>query len=186
VPQEERRIDDSLYFRSAFDLYFKKIYLYLLRYCKDGPTAENIAQDTFVSFWENIDSVRRDVTPLPYLYATAKNKAINELKREILKTRHQDYVRQKELQISFRALESSVISDSQIKEINRIVTESLGEMTPKVAEAFRMSRFEGLKNEEIADRLGISVKSVEYRIMSALRVLKKNLKDYLPVLWFLF
>ena len=54
-------------------------------------------------------------------------------------------------------------------------------MKEPVRSAFHLSRFCNMTNEEVAKELGISVKTVEYRISSALRILKKNLRDFIPV-----
>lgn len=56
----------------------------------------------------------------------------------------------------------------------------MSEMAPKTKEFFQLSRYRCKKNDEIAGIMGVSVKTVEYRIMSALRILRKNLKDYFP------
>ncbi|MFA5849241.1 MAG: sigma-70 family RNA polymerase sigma factor [Bacteroidales bacterium] len=166
------------FFDSAFNLYYERVVLYIYRYCKDWSVAENIAQDTYITFWENLSKVDECRIPLPYLLFVAKNKTINYLNREIVKTKHSTHLQKEEMLTASRALECSTMSTVHYREIEFLVRKSLTEMTPKTKEFFQMSRYGCKKNEEIAQIMGVSVKTVEYRIMSALRVLRKNLKDY--------
>lgn len=168
------------FFDTAFNLYYERVVLYIYHYCKDRPVAENIAQDTYISFWENISKVDTGRIPLPYLLFIAKNKTLNYLTREIVKTKHRTHLQIQEMSTASKALECSTMSDMHFIEIESLVRKSLSEMTPKTKEVFQMSRYGCKKNEEIAQIMGVSVKTIEYRIMSALRILRKYLKDYFP------
>jgi RNA polymerase sigma-70 factor (ECF subfamily) len=69
-----------------------------------------------------------------------------------------------------------------LTELERILDAGLERLPEKCREIFELSRFEGLKNREIAEKLNISVKTVENQMTKALRILKDELKDYLPFL----
>ncbi len=168
------------FFESAFNTYYERVVVYVYRYCRDWHAAENLVQDTFIAFWENLPKVDKDRTPLPYLLFVAKNKTINYLNREIIMTKHKDNLKSKELMVTVKALENNIMNEISFKEIENIVQKSLNEMPAKTKEFFQLSRYGCKMNEEIAKMKGVSVKTVEYRIMSALRVLRKNLKDYFP------
>jgi RNA polymerase sigma-70 factor (ECF subfamily) len=168
------------FFETAFNLYYERVVLYIYRYCKDWSAAENIAQDTYITFWENITKVDADRIPLPYLLYVARNKTINYLNRETVRNKYKDQLQDQDMVIVSRALESSTMISIYSREIELLVSKSMEEMTPKTKEFFSLSRFKCLKNEEIAQIQGVSVKTVEYRIMSALRILRKNLKDFIP------
>ncbi len=168
------------FFEMAFNLYYERVVVYVYRYCKDWCAAENLAQDTYITFWENLSRVDMERMPLPYLLFVAKNKTINYLNREIVKAKHKTHTHKQEMATAARALECSTMSTLQFREIEFLVRKSMTEMTPKTKEFFELSRYGCKKNEEIAQMMGVSVKTVEYRIMSALRILRKNLKDYLP------
>lgn len=168
------------FFEKAFNLYYERVVIYVYRYCRDWSAAENLAQDTYITFWENLSKVDQNRTPLPYLLLVAKNKTINYLNREIIRTKHKTQLQKQELLVSARALECSTMTEVHFREIELIVNKSMSLMPGKTKEFFQMSRYECKKNEEIAEIMGVSVKTVEYRIMSALRILRKNLKDYFP------
>lgn len=168
------------FFENAFNLHYERLVVYIYRYCKDWGASENLAQDTFITFWGNLSKVDFDRTPLPFLLMVAKNKTLNYLNREIVKTKHKTHLHNSEMLISSRALECSTLDDVHFREIELIVNKSMSEMAPKTKEFFQLSRYRCKKNDEIAGIMGVSVKTVEYRIMSALRILRKNLKDYFP------
>lgn len=174
------------FFNEAFEQHFERIVVYIQGYCKDWEMARNIAQDTYIAFWENIDKVDATKTPLPYLFFIAKNKALNIMKRDIVKGRYSNYTRKREMEINYRALESSTMDTVHAYEIEKLVAKSVVQMNEKVKEAFCLSRFKNMKNEEVAQELDISVKTVEYRMAAALRILRKNLKDFLQVVVIFF
>ena len=169
---------DAEFFETAFNKYYERVVLYIYHYCKDWSAAENIAQDTYLTFWENIAKVDAGRIPLPYLLFVAKNKTLNYLNREIVGNKYKNHIKNQEQLLSSKALESSIVTSVFFKEIELLVHKSMEEMPPKTKEFFYMSRFKCMKNEEIAQIQGVSVKTVEYRIMSALRILRKNLKDF--------
>lgn len=175
---KERSKDE--FFENSFNSYYERVVVYVYRYCQDWSAAENLTQDTYITFWQNIESVDWNRTPLPYLLHVAKNKTLNYLNREIIRTKHKNKLLSQEHQIMACALECSIIDEVTFREIESIVVKSMNEMPQKTKEFFRMSRYDCKMNEEIASLNGVSVKTVEYRITSALRILRKNLVDYFP------
>lgn len=174
------------FFNEAFQLHFERVTSYIYGYCKDWEMARNIAQDTFVSFWENIEKVDSEKTALPYLYFVAKNKALNTIKRDLVKDKFSSYTQKRDMEINYRALESSTMDKVHAGEIEKLVSKSVEQMNDKVRETFCLSRFKSLKNEDVARELDVSVKTVEYRMAAALRILKKNLKDFIHIVIILF
>jgi RNA polymerase sigma-70 factor (ECF subfamily) len=79
-------------------------------------------------------------------------------------------------------LEDSSSEKLLYSELSAILKKTLNEMTPSIRETFLLCREEELSYKEIADKLGVSVKSVEYRISKALAILREALGDYLPLL----
>ena len=73
-----------------------------------------------------------------------------------------------------------------VKEVNTLLKESVSKLPEKCHLIFMMSRYQNMKNQEIADTLGISVRTVDAQIYNALKILKIKLKDYLPILMLLF
>lgn len=179
TPQQKER-----FFKEAFELHFERVVAYIYGYCKDWEMARNIAQDAYVAFWENIDKVDSTKTALPYLFFISKNKTLNTIKRDIVKERYSSYTQKRDLEVSYRALESSTMDAVHVSEIEKLISKSVEQMNDKVRETFCLSRFRNLKNEDVAQELDISVKTVEYRMASALRILRKNLKDFIYLLLF--
>ena len=67
----------------------------------------------------------------------------------------------------------------EVKEIREVVNKTLNELPEKPAQIFRMSRYEGLKYREIAEKLSISIKTVEANMGKALKIFRKNLQEYI-------
>lgn len=97
---------NKLFFNEAFSSYFKRVVTYLFCYCKDMETAKNIAQDSFITFWENIDKVDKTHSPLPYLYFISRNKMLNYLQRENVNSKYTGYIQKRNIELYYRAISS--------------------------------------------------------------------------------
>jgi RNA polymerase sigma-70 factor (ECF subfamily) len=73
-----------------------------------------------------------------------------------------------------------------LSELEALFKKSLNKLPERCREIFELSRFQGLKNREIAEMLHLSEKTVENQMTKAIRILKEELKDYLPLLTFFF
>lgn len=173
------------FFKDSFENYFSKVAAFAYSYCKDREAAKNIAQDVFISFWENIDSLDYDKTPLPYLFVLAKNKTLNMLNRDMVRGKYNNYLQKREAELRYRAAESSTMDVIYAKDVERIISESMSQMKPNVQKTFYLSRFGHLKNEEIAKALNISIKTVEYRMAGALRIVRAHFQELLGLLFVL-
>lgn len=171
-------VTNEIFFKKCYDSFFKNVVAFANYYLHDVESAKNIAQDTFISFWENIDKVDKSKSILPYLLFICKNKALNLLEKENSKHKYNDYFQKFEIEINIKALRSSSLETVLKNEVESIISYALSILSKDVRHTFYLSRYDGLKNREIADRLGISIKTVEYRISSALRVLRKAFEEY--------
>lgn len=178
--------EKECFFKDAFELHFERVVVYICGYCKDWEMARNIAQDTFVVFWENIDKVDSSKTALPYLFFVARNRTINAMKRDIVGERYRTYTQKKEMEVGCMALESSTMNAVYVAEMNGLISKSVEQMNEKVRETFCLSRFKSMNNEQVAIKLNVSVKTVEYRMATALRILRKNLSDFIEILIILY
>ena len=95
-------------------------------------------------------------------------------------------MRQRELDIRISTLEACNPEDIFSTEVQQIVTATLALLPEQTRRVFEMSRFENKTNKEIAEELQLTVKGVEYHITKALKPLRENLKDYLPLFYFYF
>jgi len=162
--------------KSAFELVFNQYYsimvLYAARFMDTREEAEEIAQEVFVKFWEKCDTLSPDSSIKSYLYRSVHNSCLNAIKHEKVKDGYKQHVMQ--------FLESSYQDDVEVNDPDTIrsrIHAEIDKLPPRCQEIFRLSRFEGLKYQEIADHLDISVKTVEVQMGKALKVLRENLKD---------
>ena len=146
---------------------------YANRFMGTREEAEEVAQDVFVKFWEKCDSLSPDSSVKSYLYRSVHNSCLNVLKHEKVKDGYKQYV------VHF--LETSYQDKSEETDPNFVrkrIHDEIDNLPPRCSQIFKLSRFEGLKYQEIADHLGISVKTVEVQMGKALKVLRETLQEF--------
>lgn len=154
-------------FKYLFDSHFDSVRSYLFYRGAEMDEASDLAQDVFLVIWEKqleIDSK----TVIGLLYKIAKDLFISKYRRKRLEL---DYTNSLELQDITSTPEDELIEKELLVKYKKV----LAEMSEKQRTVFLMSRMEGLKYHEIAERLGISVKAVEKRMTITLTFLKKAL-----------
>jgi RNA polymerase sigma factor (sigma-70 family) len=129
-----------------------------------------------VWFWENSSMQVIESSPKNYLFKAVKNRCLtlinrNELKQQIVNTLYADWQSQYE-DPDFYVVE----------ELTRNIEAALSRLPESYREAFEMNRFQNMTYNEIAQKLNVSSKTVDYRIQQALKLLRVELKDYLPLL----
>ena len=166
---------------TAFEMIFKNFYQPLCNYAytfvQDRDEAEEIVQATFLSVWEKRDNLTIHTGVKPYLYAMVRNASLNVLKHEKIKQQHAAV----ELAVAERSSES-VSRTVMASELEERIYKALNKLPEQCRLIFKLSRFEELKYAEIADQLNISVKTVENQMGKALKIMREQLKDYLPLL----
>lgn len=167
-------------FRAIFKQHYSKIVYYAMSFLHDQEKAKGIAQEVFASVWENMDKLDDEV--LPYLFVLAKRKSLNALRKEKYRTEHKNYVIGNSIdrEIDYVSLQDSCIEYLLESEVSKRFQQTLETMPEKTKEAFCLNRFKNLTYNEIADIQGVTSKNIEYRIMSALRILRKNMQEFLP------
>jgi RNA polymerase sigma-70 factor (ECF subfamily) len=166
---------------TAFEMYFKTYYQPLCNYAytflQDKEEAEEIVQATFLSVWEKRQALNIRTSAKSYLYAMVRNACLNVIKHEKIK---QKYVGE-EMALADQGYESvsQVMSSIELESRIQKAIEKLPEQCRLV---FKLSRFEELKYNEIAEQLDISVKTVENHMGKALKIMREQLKDYLPLI----
>jgi RNA polymerase sigma-70 factor (ECF subfamily) len=166
---------------TAFEMIFKNFYQPLCNYAysfvQDRDEAEEIVQTTFLSVWEKRDNLTIHTGVKPYLYAMVRNASLNVLKHEKIKQQHATV----ELAVAERSTES-VTRTVMASELEERIFKALNKLPEQCRLVFKLSRFEELKYAEIAQQLNISVKTVENQMGKALKIMREQLKDYLPLL----
>lgn len=175
-------------FKVVYDHFYARLYFFVSEYIPNRDLAENILQDTFLTLWEKKDQLIADTNLNAYLYTVAKNFSLKKLrndryKQNIIQT---SALSPTELELQSEALRKLDTSELIFEEMEAIISQTLSSLSPQCRLVFEMSRFQDLKNGEIAEKLNISPKTVEGHMTKALKTFKTSLKDYLPLLSFLF
>ena len=154
-------------YKGLFDQFFKPIRNYIYYRCGDADMAEDIAQDVFLKLWETRSRIDRR-TVKAYLYTIALHMTINQIKRRQL---HFRFVKTKGEDREFDTPEKIAEMDQYHLRLQEVIN-SLPEGGREV---FLMNRLEDLTYNEIASRLGLSVKAVEKRMSKVLKILRDQL-----------
>jgi RNA polymerase sigma-70 factor (ECF subfamily) len=168
---------DITAFEMLFKTYYKPLCNYAYTFIPDKDEAEEIVQSTFLSVWEKRTTLQIQTTVKPYLYAMVRNACLNVIKHEKIKQRHVG----EELALGERHSES-VAQYVYTSELEKQIHKAMEKLPEQCRLVFKLSRFEELKYAEIAGQLNISVKTVENQMGKALRIMRDQLKDYLPLL----
>lgn len=155
----------------AFDLifnkYFNRIYFFILNNCRSDKDAEDLAQEVFIKLWENRDTI---VSIKGYLYTIAKGLVV-------------DWIRKKVNKMIFASIsdalyienEDDIIKNIETKDLLELIQEVLKSMPNKQLDVYKMRWIEGLSRKEIADRMGITITTVDIHLRKGLVFLRKNI-----------
>jgi len=168
----EIKKDNKEAFKSLYDRYSRRIYYFSLRYLGSKEETEELLQSTFINIWQHRRTLDATRPIKDYIFRSAVNYIINYLKKKAVRTRFNESEIHKGEIHSNHTYEQVFLHDLE-RSINSIV-ETLPSQQQKV---FRLSRYEGLTNKEIASKLGLSVRTVENQMYRALKVLRTILED---------
>lgn len=166
---------------SEFEEMFKSQYNILCgfanKYLEDLDAAEETVQSIFVKFWENRSTHTITGSLKSYLFTAVKNNCLNQLKHYKIRDDYKEH-NQRELELSQVTVADQVETD-ELEDKIRASIEALPEGRKKI---FILSRYEGLKYKEIAEKLNVSIKTVENQMGSAIKQLRSDLTAYLVIL----
>jgi RNA polymerase sigma-70 factor (ECF subfamily) len=168
---------DITAFEMLFRTYYQPLCNYAYTFVQDRDDAEEIVQSTFLSVWEKRENLEIRTAVKPYLYAMVRNACLNVLKHEKIKQQHAAI----ELAVAEKSVES-VTRTVMASELETRIYEAMEKLPQQCRLIFKLSRFEELKYSEIAEQLDLSVKTVENQMGKALKIMREQLKDYLPLL----
>ncbi len=167
---------DKKTFEDLFRTHFKHLCTFALKYVKDLDTAKEIVQDVFLNLWEKRDSIDPAMSIKSYLTTAIYNRSLNHLRDH--KKFNSDILSFENL-YPFNDQEST---DHLVTyELHQKINLAIDELPLKCKEVFMLNRFEDLKYREIAEKLNISVKTVETQMSKALQHLRVRLVEYLPI-----
>lgn len=163
----------------AFDALFLKYYGVLCAYAKQFvgfEEREEIVQGVMVWLWENRERVNIETSPKNYLFRAVKNSCFTLINRNETKQRIVNKLYDQR-QAAYEDPDFYVV-----EELSEKIEAALERLPPPYREAFELNRFQNMTYNEIACRLDVSPKTIDYRIQQALKILRVELKEYLPLL----
>ena len=175
-------------FSRVYSIYFPKLVRFAREFVLSTEDAENIIQDIFIYLWERQELLNTLTNLNAFLFTLVKNKCIDQLRQQkLLERRKEEFktVFDKEIQLKIYALQQFDENALSNDDIEIILNNAINSLPEKCREIFILSRMEGLKNREIAEKLNISTKTVENQMTTAIRKLRVELKDYLPLFIFI-
>ena len=165
--------------QKAFDTLFRRYYPMLCAYGHrfvELEDAEEIVEDSLLWIWENRETLVIESSLNSYLFKMVYRRALNKLA-------HIDAPQRADTRFYEEMQEMLQDTDYyQIEELAKRIEDAVAALPESYREAFVMHRFRDMSYKEIAETLGVSPKTIDYRIQQALKQLRVDLKDYLPLL----
>lgn len=169
--------------RNAFDKLFRRYYPMLCAYCHrfvELEDAEEIVQDVMLWLWERRETILIESSLSQYLFQMVRHRALNRI--------HQQNIKGKADTLFYEEMQDVLQNTDfyQVEELTRHIRHAIAALPDSYREAFVMHRFRNMSYKEIATALNVSPKTIDYRIQQALKLLRTELKEYLPLLLFLY
>jgi RNA polymerase sigma-70 factor (ECF subfamily) len=172
---------DEKAFEELFHLCYNKLLLFAKAYVIHKEAAREIVQEAFIKMWENRSRLRPDFNPEAYLFTIVRNNSLNYLKHCIVERKYSQsaHEQMEHYQLHYAALKNDTIEQLYFAEVKEILDRAINELPPRCKKVFELSRRYGMKNKEIAEKMNISVKTVENHMTEALKRLRTAVGRYL-------
>lgn len=183
------KVSDLHIFNKIYADYQIRFRYFAQTYVRDKNIAEDITTEAFMSYWENRNNISSDSNIPAYIITIIRNKCLNYLEHNKVKILTLSKIQEHaswELNMRISTLQACNPEELFSDEVQKIIKDTLRAMPQKTLEVFTLSRYENKPHKEIAEKLGISVKGVEFHITKALSILRKSLKDYVFLFYILF
>ena len=167
-------------FEALFKAHFRKLHAYGFSLVNDWDKAEELVQGIFMKLWERNEWASIHTSIKSYLYKSVYHESLNLMRREKVHLRYQSVTVTPIDQQNDEADETL-----KLREMETHLAKALNKLPEKCRAVFHLSRFEELKYQQIADQLHISIKTVETHMVKALKILRKEMAEFLPVILFL-
>ena len=179
---KEVKAGNMLAFDTLYRKYSRRLYKFSYSILKSTQEAENIIQDVFLNLWLNREKIEKSSSVKYYVFTIAYNSAISIIRKKARESQFIEYV--KTLQ---DMKEEPVDLQFEYKELDERVSAIINSLPVRQKEVYQLHRIEGLKYSEIAERMNISINTIENHMSRALKTIRKKLANYsLPVILFCF
>ncbi|MBN2610881.1 MAG: RNA polymerase sigma-70 factor [Bacteroidales bacterium] len=168
---------DENFYKSVFYDYYARLTFFANKYVHDLEIAREIVQDLFVKLYERRFNLHIETNFKSYLYRSVYNSCINHINQVAVREHHHQVIKnQSEEQYTFSEEEMNV---SELE--HKIYTE-IEKLPGQCRKIFKMNRFDGMTNSDIAETLNLSKRTVETQISKALKILRGNIYPKMLVL----
>jgi RNA polymerase sigma-70 factor, ECF subfamily len=172
----ENQLNNEASFERVFRTYYARLYAFAATMIDDRDEAEEVVQTMFCRLWEQRETLDITISIQAYLFRSVRNACLNHIKkkqiRETYKVMNLENLNQNPEYQPDRTTHS---------ELSKKIEQAIADLPEQCRLVFKMSRFEELKYKEIAEQLGISIKTVENQMGKALKVLRFKLADFLTL-----
>lgn len=164
-------------FKVLYQKYAPKLYGFSKKYLSSDEDAEEIVQEIFLRIWEKKENIDESQSFSSYVFQAAKHRIFNGFRKKVNEQAYLDF-------LIHADNTSSNFTDMEVgyQEVKQKAEDAISSMPPKRQEIFRLSREQGLKNKEIAEKLQISIKTVENQMGQALKFLREALNEYQAII----
>jgi RNA polymerase sigma-70 factor (ECF subfamily) len=178
---DELNRKNKVVFDFVFNYYYSGLCVFVNKLVEDKDVAEDLVQDFFFKIWMNKGTLEITSSLKSYFFTSLRNKALNYLKHKKVRDEHSKYVLGRH-----NDGHGTLSWEFAEPELAELIDKAILKLPPRCREIFVLSRFEGKDNESIATTLDISKRTVELQISNALKQLRIELKDYLPLALLLY
>ena len=167
---------DKVIFDYIFNYYYSSLCAFAMQYLHDRDAVEDLVQDFFVTVWLEAPRMQISTSLKSYLFAGVKNRCLDSQKHHKVTEKYKAF-------ILFAAENEDNSFDHYFaeSELRQAIEKSMSKLPPRCREIFELSRLNNLSNQEISDKLGISKRTVELQISNSLKILRKELVEFLPI-----
>ncbi|SDD19230.1 RNA polymerase sigma-70 factor, ECF subfamily [Mucilaginibacter pineti] len=169
--------DNEVVFEQLFKKHFRELHAYAFSLLKDWDTSEEVVQSLFLKLWERNEWANPQVSIKSYLYKSVYHDCLNYLRHQKVQLKYQTATVH-----TMQHHTDDAAGKLKLSEMEQHLNNALNKLPEKCRAIFHLSRFEELKYQEIANQLHISIKTVETHMGKALRILRKEMKEFLPLI----
>ena len=166
-------------YKKVFTTYYRALHQYAFTIIPDEAVAEETVQNVFFKLWMRKDKLDMLLSLKAYLYKSIHNECMDQLK----KRKHLDLFASHVLHNNKNQVSAEDAGRRiSMSELEKKLQKALNDLPGECRTIFKLSRFEGLRYQQIADHLGLSIKTVESQMGKALKRLRVSLAEFLPLL----
>jgi RNA polymerase sigma-70 factor, ECF subfamily len=172
---EKIKRGDIKEFEKVFKAYYTPLCYFVNKMLDNTEVSRELVSDFFYHYWKNRETIHISSSLKAYMYQSVRNRALKFIEHQRVEKKYEGRV------LENTSTEPSNLHDEmELAEMSQIIERTLVKMPGRCREIFLLSREQGLKYREIAERLGVSVKTVEASMGKALQMFRESLGDYGP------